>query len=77
MTSDGKLKVTASFYPMEFLVDQIGGSHVSVTELTKPGVEPHDLDLTPGRPRHWASPGSWSTSRACSPRSTTRSPSPA
>ncbi|MEU7045470.1 metal ABC transporter substrate-binding protein [Streptomyces varsoviensis] len=44
---DGKLKVTASFYPMEFLAQQIGGDHVSVTDLTKPGVEPHDLELTP------------------------------
>jgi zinc transport system substrate-binding protein len=43
----GKLKVTASFYPMEFLAQQIGGKHVEVSDLTKPGVEPHDLDLTP------------------------------
>ncbi|MFF2325803.1 MULTISPECIES: metal ABC transporter substrate-binding protein [unclassified Streptomyces] len=42
-----KLKVVASFYPMEFLAEQIGGEHVSVTTLTKPGVEPHDLELTP------------------------------
>lgn len=45
-TDDGKLKVTASFYPMEFLAEQIGGEHVAVTGLTKPGVEPHDLTLT-------------------------------
>ncbi|MEV0371901.1 metal ABC transporter substrate-binding protein [Streptomyces sp. NPDC050636] len=42
----GKVKVTASFYPMEFLAAQIGGKHVEVTDLTKPGTEPHDLDLT-------------------------------
>jgi zinc transport system substrate-binding protein len=47
VSSDGKLRVTASFYPMQYLAEQIGGSHVSVTELTKPGVEPHDLELTP------------------------------
>ena len=47
VSSGGKLKVTASFYPMQYLAEQIGGSHVSVTELTKPGVEPHDLELTP------------------------------
>ncbi|MEV0282348.1 metal ABC transporter substrate-binding protein [Streptomyces sp. NPDC050610] len=46
-TKDGKLNVTASFYPMEFLAQQIGGDHVNVTDLTKPGVEPHDLELTP------------------------------
>lgn len=45
-TADGKLRVTASFYPMEFLAAQIGGKHVEVTDLTKPGVEPHDLELT-------------------------------
>lgn len=42
-----KLKVTASFYPMQFLAERIGGEHVAVTSLTKPGVEPHDLELTP------------------------------
>lgn len=47
--SDGKLDVVASFYPMQFLTEEIGGSHVSVTSLTKPGVEPHDLELSPGR----------------------------
>lgn len=46
-TEDGKLKVTASFYPMEFLAEEIGGKHVDVTDLTKPGVEPHDLELSP------------------------------
>ncbi|MFJ3433749.1 metal ABC transporter substrate-binding protein [Streptomyces cyaneofuscatus] len=42
-----QLKVTASFYPMQFLAERIGGEHVAVTSLTKPGVEPHDLELTP------------------------------
>ncbi|MGW3044258.1 metal ABC transporter substrate-binding protein [Kitasatospora sp. NPDC001159] len=44
--TDGKLNVVASFYPMEFLAQQIGKDHVSVTDLTAPGVEPHDLELT-------------------------------
>ncbi|MER6612390.1 metal ABC transporter substrate-binding protein [Streptomyces xantholiticus] len=44
---DGKLKVAASFYPMQYLAEQIGGDNVSVTTLTKPGVEPHDLELKP------------------------------
>ncbi|WP_329465306.1 metal ABC transporter substrate-binding protein [Streptomyces sp. NBC_01431] len=43
---DGKLDVVASFYPMQFLAEQIGGSHVSVSNLTKPGVEPHDLEIS-------------------------------
>ncbi|MEV5378582.1 metal ABC transporter substrate-binding protein [Streptomyces nondiastaticus] len=45
--ADGKLAVVASFYPMQYLAEQIGGDHVSVTSLTKPGVEPHDLELKP------------------------------
>lgn len=44
---DGKLSVTASFYPMQYLAQEIGGDHVSVDTLTKPGVEPHDLELSP------------------------------
>jgi zinc transport system substrate-binding protein len=44
---DGRLKVSASFYPMQYLAEQIGGANVTVTPLTKPGVEPHDLELKP------------------------------
>ncbi|MEV6653824.1 metal ABC transporter substrate-binding protein [Streptomyces sp. NPDC051219] len=43
----GKLDVVASFYPMQFLAEEIGGDHVAVSTLTKPGVEPHDLEITP------------------------------
>lgn len=45
--SDGRLGVVASFYPLEYLAEQIGGDHVAVTDLTSPGVEPHDLELSP------------------------------
>jgi zinc transport system substrate-binding protein len=41
------LEVAAAFYPLQYAVEQIGGDRVSVTGLTKPGVEPHDLELTP------------------------------
>lgn len=44
--SDGKLDITASFYPMSYLAEQIGGSHVRVSNLTKPGQEPHDLEIS-------------------------------
>ncbi|MFE0580906.1 MULTISPECIES: metal ABC transporter substrate-binding protein [unclassified Streptomyces] len=44
---DGRLGVTASFYPLQFLAEQIGKDHVKVDGLTKPGVEPHDLEITP------------------------------
>ncbi|WP_033309286.1 metal ABC transporter substrate-binding protein [Streptomyces iakyrus] len=43
----GRVDVVASFYPMQYLVEEIGRDHVSVTTLTRPGVEPHDLELTP------------------------------
>jgi zinc transport system substrate-binding protein len=45
--ADDKLQVVASFYPMDYLARRIGGDHVSVTDLTRPGVEPHDLELSP------------------------------
>ena len=31
---------------MAFLAEQIGGDHVHVTSLTKPGQEPHDLEIS-------------------------------
>ncbi|MGW7548473.1 metal ABC transporter substrate-binding protein [Streptomyces sp. NPDC054770] len=42
----GKFDVVASFYPMAYLADQIGGGHVHVTSLTQPGQEPHDLEIS-------------------------------
>ena len=39
--------VVASFYPLAEAAEQVGGANVSVTNLTAPGVEPHDLELTP------------------------------
>ncbi|GHE83851.1 zinc ABC transporter substrate-binding protein [Streptomyces fumanus] len=41
-----KFDVVASFYPMQFLAERIGGDHVHVTTLTEPGQEPHDLELS-------------------------------
>lgn len=39
--------VAASFYPLEYALAQVGGDRVAVSTLTKPGAEPHDLELTP------------------------------
>jgi len=36
----------AAFYPLEYAAQQIGGSDVTVENLTQPGVEPHDLELS-------------------------------
>ncbi|MGL5818093.1 MAG: metal ABC transporter substrate-binding protein [Phycicoccus sp.] len=41
------LAVTAAFYPLQWASEQVGGDLVEVTGLTKPGGEPHDLELTP------------------------------
>jgi zinc transport system substrate-binding protein len=43
----GRVSVVASFYPIAEAAQRVGGSLVSVTDLTSPGVEPHDLELTP------------------------------
>ncbi len=45
--ADGRTDVVASFYPLAFLAERVGGPDVSVTTLTRPGAEPHDLELTP------------------------------
>lgn len=43
--SDGRPSVVASFYPLHFATQQIAGDAVDVSVLTKPGAEPHDLEL--------------------------------
>lgn len=43
----GKVAVVASFYPLQYAAQRVGGDAVSVTNLTKPGAEPHDLELSP------------------------------
>ena len=46
-TAGGTVSVVASFYPIEYAVQQVGGDLVTVTSLTKPGAEPHDVELSP------------------------------
>jgi zinc transport system substrate-binding protein len=38
--------VAAAFYPLAFAAEQIGGGEVDVTNLTPPGTEPHDVELS-------------------------------
>jgi zinc transport system substrate-binding protein len=40
-------KVIASFYPLAFAAQEIGGDRVDVQNLTPAGAEPHDLEVTP------------------------------
>ncbi|MET7808337.1 metal ABC transporter substrate-binding protein [Micromonospora chersina] len=42
-----RVDVVAAFYPLQFLAEKIGGDAVTVTNLAKPGAEPHDLELNP------------------------------
>lgn len=41
------LKVMASFYPLQYVAEQVGGDLVTVESLTPAGAEPHDLELSP------------------------------
>jgi zinc transport system substrate-binding protein len=43
----GKSTVVAAFYPLAYAAERIGGPSFDVTNLTPPGAEPHDLELTP------------------------------
>lgn len=45
----GGPKVAVAFYPIEYATAKVGGDKVSVTNLTTPGSEPHDLELTPSQ----------------------------
>jgi zinc transport system substrate-binding protein len=44
-----RVDVAAAFYPLQFVTERVGGDAVRVTNLTKPGAEPHDLELTPSQ----------------------------
>jgi zinc transport system substrate-binding protein len=46
-SGDDAWTVVASFYPLQFVAERVGGDLVTVTNLTKPGAEPHDLELAP------------------------------
>jgi zinc transport system substrate-binding protein len=46
-SSGGRKTVVAAFYPLAYAAQQIGGPAYDVVNLTPPGAEPHDLELTP------------------------------
>jgi zinc transport system substrate-binding protein len=43
--ADGRVSIAASFYPLAWLSEQIAPD-ADVTDLTHPGMEPHDVELT-------------------------------
>jgi zinc transport system substrate-binding protein len=46
-SANGKTTVVASFYPLAYAAEQVGGVSTDVENLTPSGAEPHDLELTP------------------------------
>jgi zinc transport system substrate-binding protein len=51
-SSDGRTDVVAAFYPLAYAAEQTGGETVAVTNLTHPGTEPHDVELSPRDVEH-------------------------
>lgn len=41
------LTVISSFYPLEWLTQEVAGDLAEVSVLTSPGADPHDVELTP------------------------------
>jgi zinc transport system substrate-binding protein len=48
---DDRTRVLASFYPLQYVAEQVGGDLVQVSSLTPPGAEPHDVELSPRQVR--------------------------
>ena len=46
-SSSGRPEVVAAAYPFAWLAQRVGGPDATVTDLVKPGAEPHDVELTP------------------------------
>ncbi len=46
-TTNAKLTVVTAFYPLQYVTERVAGDQAAVSNLTKPGVEPHDLELSP------------------------------
>jgi zinc transport system substrate-binding protein len=44
--ADGRATVVTSFYPLQYVAQRIVGRHADVMNLTQPGKEPHDLEMT-------------------------------
>lgn len=46
---DGGPSVLASFYPLVFVAEEVGGAEVEVQSLTPAGSDPHSLELSPAQ----------------------------
>jgi zinc transport system substrate-binding protein len=45
--SSGKGTIVAAFYPLAYAAEEVAGADARVVDLTPPGAEPHDLELSP------------------------------
>ena len=43
-----KIQIVAGFYPLAYAAEGVAGDLAEVVSLAGPGIEPHDLELTPG-----------------------------
>jgi zinc transport system substrate-binding protein len=43
------INVVTGFYPLQFVADRVGSDQTTVSVLAGPGVEAHDLELTPSQ----------------------------
>ena len=46
---DGRLQVLTSFYPLQFVAEEVCGDLCQVTNLTPPAADPHNLELSLAR----------------------------
>src|SRR5512132_3836541 len=46
-TEQDQLAIVTAFYPLQFIAQRVAGDLATVSNLTQPGAEPHDLELTP------------------------------
>src|SRR3954447_5621665 len=44
--ADGRTTVVTSFYPLQYVAQRIAGKHAEIVNLTQPGKEPHDVEMT-------------------------------
>lgn len=43
--NDATLRAVAAFYPLQWVTEQVAGPDWEITGLTRPGAEPHDLEI--------------------------------
>src|SRR5829696_8160520 len=42
----GRTSVVSSFYALQYVAQRVAGNHADIVNLTQPGQEPHDVELT-------------------------------